>query len=137
MIKVPQDKIYYYWFNQGLRSIDDLDMIKISIGTTKFIIEFGTKYLTVKRQYFRKDIVDKANQLFKSTPLVGTSSLEEVIMLDGYREYIVYNNAKIYQTHPENPLICSFKTLINYGLGKDFIEMSFLTFDLLKDSLIL
>jgi hypothetical protein len=126
---MPEDRIYYYWFNQGLRTIDDLDMIKISIGTTKFIIEFGNKDVSVKRQYFKKDVIAEIRQLFKSKPLVGTSPLEEIRMLDGYREYIVYNGIKIYQTHPENPLIQSFKTLINSGVGQDFEEMAFATFD--------
>ena len=100
-----EDRIYYYWFNQGLRSIDDLDMIKVSIVSKKFIIEFGNKDVSVKRQYFKIDIVAEIRQLFKSIPLVGTSPLEEIRMLDGYREYIVYNGIKIYQTHHENPLI--------------------------------
>ena len=126
---MAEDRIYYYWFNQGLRSIDYLDMIKISIVSTKFIIEFGNKDVSVKRQYFKIDIVAEIRQLFKSRPLVGTSPLEEIRMLDGYREYIVYNGIKIYQTHPENPLIQSFKELINSGVGQDFEEMAFETFD--------
>jgi hypothetical protein len=126
------DRIYYYWFNQGLRSIDDLDMIKISIGTTKFIVEFGNNDVSVKRQYFKKEIVTDIRQLFKIRPLVGTSPLEEIRMLDGYREYIVYNGTKVYQTHTENPLIHSFKALINSGVGQDFEEMAFEIFNFLK-----
>jgi hypothetical protein len=126
---MPTDRISYYWFNQGLRSTDDLDMIKISIGTTKFTIEYGKRDLSVKRQYFKKDIVAEIRQLFKSKPLVGTSPLEEIRMLDGYREYIVYNGIKIYQTHPANPLIHSFRKLINSGVGQDFEEMALEAFD--------
>ncbi len=69
---------------------------------------------------------------FKSSPLVGTSSLEEIRMLDGYREYIVYNGNKIFQNSKNNPLILSLRKLINSGVGQDFEEMAFETFNFLK-----
>jgi hypothetical protein len=130
---MPIDRIYYYWFNQGLRTQDDLEMIKISIGITKFIIEFGNRDTSIKRTYHNKEIVTRIREHFKKNPLIGTSPYEEIKMLDGCREYMVYNGTKIYQTYPENPLLEFFKLMINTTLDQDFENLAFSTFKLLSE----
>jgi len=83
---LKKDRVNYFWFNLGLRSPDDLDMIKVSLGLTKFTIEFGNRDISVKRIYFKKEVFAEIKELFKSKPLFGTTSLEEAIMIDSYRK---------------------------------------------------
>jgi hypothetical protein len=130
---MPIDRIYYYWFNQGLRTQDDLEMIKISIGISKFTIEFGNSKTSIKRTYHNKENVTRIREHFKKNPLIGTSPFEEIKMLDGYREYLVFNGTKVYQTSPENPLLEFFKLMINTTLDRDFEDLAFSTFKLLSD----
>ncbi len=67
---MPIHRIYYYWFNQGLRTQDDLEMIKISIGISKFIIEFGNSETSIKRTYHNKEIVTRIREHFKKIHLL-------------------------------------------------------------------
>lgn len=129
---MPIDRIYYYWFNRGLRTQDDLEMIKITIGTTKFTIEFGNSATSIKKTYHNKVMVTRIREHFKNNPLIGKSPFEEVKLVDGYREYLVYNGTKVYQIYPENPLLEFFKLMINTTLDQDFLNLALSTFNLLS-----
>jgi hypothetical protein len=91
------------------------------------------KETSIKRTYHNKEIVTRIREHFKKNPLIGTSPFEEIKMLDGYREYLVFNGTKVYQTSPENPLLEFFKLMINTTLDQDFESLAFRTFKLLSD----
>ena len=126
------DKISYNWFNRGLRTEDDIDFIKITVGSNKFTIDFGNRHVSVKRHFHNPVIITKIREFFKSQPLQGTSPSEEIQMLDGHQEFIVYNGTKIYEKIPKNPMIEYFKFIINGTLNHDFETMAYSTMDLLN-----
>jgi hypothetical protein len=131
------DKIYYYWFNRGLRTEENLDFIKITVGSNKFTIDFGNRHVNVKRHFHNPDIVTKIREYFKSQPLQGTSPSEEIQRLDGHQEFIVYNGIKIYETFPNNALIEYFKFMVNSTLNHDFETMAYRTMDWLNSEITL
>lgn len=113
------DKIKFIHYNQGFRSFEELDYIKIEISKTKITVKYGKEDLYITKVLkFDYDVINE----FSMINVPKTDLDADIKMYDGFDETLMIDKIKITNAADEKNHVIPFKKQLKKITKRDLIE---------------